>query len=118
VLAHEYETLRLAESTITARREALEELITHKINSGTVINGYALKPRYAQTKWKAGLTGDFLSAATGKPLIKAGIVTPAEAKRRGVPESVITALTDRPLIGTKLERIDADSEARRHFGNG
>jgi hypothetical protein len=62
------------------------------------------------------LTGEALSAATGVDLRKDGVVTPAEAKRRGVTEATVTALTERPVIGAKLERIDADREARRWFG--
>lgn len=116
VLAHERETLRYALATIENRADALEELMTHRIKSGRVIEGYALKTRYANTKWKTGLTGKALSAMTGKDLMKDGIVTPAEAKRRGVPETVITSLTDRPIIGTKLERIDANAEAAKIFG--
>lgn len=116
VLAYEYETLEQAAAVIKARYDALEELMTHKIKSGNAIQGYALKQRLAQTRWKPGLTGEALSAATGVDLRKDGIVTPAEAKRRGVSKETVEALTDRPVIGTKLERIDADREARRWFG--
>jgi hypothetical protein len=117
VLAYEYETLEQAAATIKNRFEALEELMTHRIKSGNVINGYALKQRLAQTRWKPGLSGVMLSAMTGVDLLKDGIVTPAEAKRRGVSKETVEALTDRPVIGTKLERIDANREARRWFGD-
>jgi hypothetical protein len=117
ILAHELDTLRYAEQIISDRREALEELMTHKIQSGQVIAGYALKQRLAQTRWKPGLTGDMLSIAAGVDLRKDGLVTPAEAKRRGVSETAIAALTDRPSIGVKLERIDADREGRKAFGD-
>lgn len=116
ILAHEYDTLTLAESIIKDRREALQELMTHKIRSGAVIQGYALKERYAQTRWKPGLTGDVLSIAVGVNLRKDGLVTPAEAKRRGVSDEAIAALTDRPSIGTKLERIDVQREAAKRHG--
>lgn len=116
ILAHEYDTLTLAESIIKDRREALEELMTHKIRTGTVIAGYALKQRYAQTRWKPGLTGDTMSMVTGVDLRKDGLVTPAEAKRRGVSETSIAALTERPSIGTKLEKIDVQREAAKRHG--
>lgn len=116
VLANELTTLNYAMATIKNRAEALDELMTHKIKNGAVIPGYALKTRYAQTRWKTGMSGEALSAATGRKLTKDSIVTPAEAKRRGVPEAVVAALTERPSIGTKLERIDADQVARKIFG--
>lgn len=116
VLAHEYETLERAEATIKTRREALAELMTHKIKSGEVITGYALQNRYANRTWIPGLTGAALSAASGKDLTKDATVTPAEAERRGVPKEVVEKLTTRAMIGVKLDRIDADAVARKRFG--
>jgi hypothetical protein len=117
ILAHELDTLRYAEQIIKDRREALEELMTHKIQSGQVIAGYALKQRFANRTWKPGLSGDVLSMVAGVNLRKDGLVTPAEAERRGVSKEGIAALTDRPSIGVKLERIDADREGRKAFGD-
>lgn len=117
-VAWEYETLNGAEGIIKARRDALEELMTFRIKSGQVIPGYALKQRQGQRRWMTGLSGAALSAAAGVDLTKDGLVTPAEAERRGVGKEVITALTERPNIGVKLERVDADAMARRVFGDG
>lgn len=118
VLAHEYETLDYAQNMIKTAIEAREELMTYRIKQGQVVHGYALQQRQGQRRWTPGLTGAALSAASGVDLRKDGIVTPAEAERRGVDKSVLAALTDRPLIGTKLSRIDADALARREFGEG
>lgn len=117
-VAWEYETLNGAEGIIKARRDALEELMTFRIKSGQVIPGYALRSRQGQRRWMTGLSGAALSAAAGVDLTKDGLVTPAEAERRGVGKEVITALTERPLIGVKLERVDADAMAQRVFGDG
>lgn len=116
VLAFEFETMRIAKATIENRFNAIEELMTHKINTGTVFHGYGLKVRRANRSWKAGLNGDVLSIAAGMDLRKVGVVTPAEAERRGLSESALTALTDRAIIGTKLERINVDAEARKALG--
>ncbi len=119
VLAYELEMLTIAEATITNRKTALEELITYRIaKGGEVFEDYALKPRYANTKWKTGFTGKFLSMVTGRDLIKDAVVTPAAAKRLGVPDSILADLTERPMIGAKLERITADKAARRWFNDG
>lgn len=115
-LIYEYELLQRAEATIKNRREAVGELMTHRINSGTVFNGYGLKPRLANSRWKPGITAEAITLASGVDVRKIDTVTPAEAKRRGMSEDVVKALTERPIIGTKLERIDADATARKHFG--
>jgi hypothetical protein len=97
-------------------RNARKELLTYRIQSGQVVQGYALKQRQGQRAWIAGMSGKALSAAVGADLTKDGIVTPAEAERRGVDKTLVTALTSRPIIGTKLERIDADAIGRKIFG--
>lgn len=118
VLEYDLEMLRIAEGTISNRKTALEELITYRIKAGgQVFEHYGLKPRYANTKWRKGFSGKFLSMVTGRDLTADATVTPAEAKRRGVPDDVIASLTERPMIGTKLERINIDAIARRAFGD-
>lgn len=119
-LAYEMDLLRRSYTTIKARADALEELITHKVRSGERVshNGRSaqLKPRLGQRTWAKGLNGKALSAATGLDLVKDSAVTPAEAERRGAPSELVKLLTERPNIGTKLEWIDVDATARRAFG--
>lgn len=116
VLTHELETLQMAVGMIENRRDALDELITHRIKSGEVFEGYALESRFGQRKWLTGLSGKALSLAAGVDLTKDGLVTPAEAERRGVNKAVVSQLTDRPVLGVKLKRIDADARGRAAFG--
>lgn len=118
MLAYEYELLLRASDTIGNRLNALKELMSHKIGNGDVIENYDLEPRYAHRKWNTGLTASALKVLTGIDLAKDGIVTPAEAERRGVPEEVVAAFTNRPMIDQKLKRIDPDKKARKIFGGG
>lgn len=116
VLAYELETLRFAGTFIENRRDALEELMTYRIKQGEVFDGWALEPRHGQRRFKPGLTGKGLSLALGVDLVKDGLVTPAEAQRRGLPVEVLDKLVDRPLLPSKLKQIDADAKARSVFG--
>ena len=118
LLAREMELMRQAVSMIEARRDAIEELVTHRIKQGEVFDGYMLERRHGQRRWKPGLTGAVLSALAGVDLAKDGAVTPAEAERRGVSKEAITALTDRPLLDPKLKAVDVDARARALFGDG
>lgn len=113
VLSHELDTLRTAQAILSARLDAVEELAIHRLKNGAVMPNYAIEHQYANTRWKGGLDAQLLSLATGKDLTKPGLVTPAEAKRRGVPETVVGLLTERPVTGTKLVRITADDRAKR-----
>lgn len=114
LLAYEMDLLRRAHQTIKNRADALEELITHKVRSGEIVSHdgrrASLKPRLGNRAWLPGIAPDVLCAMTGVDLTKPGVVTPAEAERRGAS---VDALTQRPNIGTKLEWIDVDSIARR-----
>lgn len=116
VLSRELDLLRTAESVISSRREALEELAAYRITRGAVVPFYAMTNQYANTRWKSGISPDALTAATGINCTKAGHITPAEAKRRGVSSVVIEALTERPQTGIKLTRASADERAQRIFG--
>ena len=114
-LAFELQTMKMAQATLKNRLQAIEELMTHRIRSGNVIPGYALDQNFGHRAWRSGMTGSMLSALTGVDLIKDGIVTPAEAERRGVSKEVVAALTDRPMIGVKLVQRDATEDAARIF---
>lgn len=116
LLTHELEIMRQAVTVIENRRDAIEELITHRIKTGEVFDGYVLERRYGQRRWRPGLTGAVLSMAAGIDLSKDGAVTPAEAERRGVSKEAIAALTDRPLLDPKLKAIDVNARARAAFG--
>lgn len=116
-LAWELETLARAQTTIENRLGAIQELMTHRIENGHDIKGYHLKARYANTRWRGNPSGKMLTAMTGVDCVKDATITPAEAKRRGVPEAVVDAMTERPMIGRKLERINVDQVARNAFGD-
>lgn len=116
VMAQEYALFQRAEKMLEIARTAREELMTHRIKEGQTFTGFALEKRLGQRKFKPGLTGKVLSVALGVDLVKDGLVTPAEAERRGVPEEVIAALVDRPTLPSKLKSIDVDAKARAAFG--
>lgn len=118
VLSHELDVLRIADATIKMQRDALEELITHKIKGGAIVPNYGLDQQFAHTRWKTGIAPEALSLVTGIDCTKPGAITPAEAKRRGVPEAVIKSLTDRPVTGIKLVRATATERAARLLNKG
>jgi hypothetical protein len=93
--------------------EALEELTKHRLRGGQIIDNYALDNQYGHTRWKSGLTAQSVALVTGVDVTKPELVTPAEAKRRGVPEPVIKSLTERPSTGVKLVRRSVDEHAKK-----
>jgi hypothetical protein len=115
-LAYELDTMRGAKAMMEAQLNALEELTAHRLRNGQIVDGYALEPQYANTRWKTGLSPEALTVASGINCVKPSAITPAEAKRRGMPEHIVKALTDRPQTGIKLIRTSADRRAQRLLG--
>jgi hypothetical protein len=113
-LSYELIMLANAEATIKNRAEALRELAIHRIKNGKIIPEFANETQRANTRWKSGFDATLVSAITGVDVTtKPGIVTPAEAGRRGVSEAVLKSMTERPITGTKLTRVNTDKRAKR-----
>lgn len=117
-LSFEIDILRIAQATLANRLSALEEMAMHRLKGGGVIENYASEAQYANTRWLPHIDAAMLYILTGKDLAKSATVTPAEAKRRGVPADVIKTLTERPMIGHKLTRVGANARAQRLLGKG
>ena len=115
-LSYEMDALRISTGMIAARLEALEELAKHRLKNGAVIDDYGLENQYANTRFKSGISGELLTMTTGINCVKTSTITPAEFKRRGGSETLITQLTERPLTGVKLIRASADTRAKRLLG--
>lgn len=117
-LSYELDVLTAAQSVIENRLDALRDLASHRLSLGQLIENYSRQATYANTRWRAGLDGATLSLMAGKDLTKpAALVTPTEAKRRGMSEAVIKSLTERPMTGQKLVRSTATERANRLLGN-
>lgn len=114
-LTQTLETLNRAQDMIEQRLKAFEELAKHRITQGQVIDNYSVEMGYGHTRWNDGMTPEILHMLTGKDLEQRKLVTPAEAKRRGVNPDVIKPLTERLPTGIKLVRVDANKKAARLF---
>lgn len=117
-LSKELDLIRSSLHTLKNRNEALEELASFRIRNGQVIENYAREQGYGNRRWNTGLTAEFLTALTGIDLAdKPSPVTPAEARRRGVSEDVVSSLSIRPKTTMKLVRVSADKRAKRLLKN-
>jgi hypothetical protein len=113
VVAFELDTLRAAQSMLSSRLSALEEMAIYRLKTGAVIPGYGAETQFANTRFVPGISPVALSIASGIDCTKPGMITPAEFKRRGGSQTVYDALTERPITGVKLVRASADKRAQR-----
>lgn len=114
-LSFNLDNLFRAQKMLEDRLKAFQELAKHRIQGGQVVDNYSVDLNYGHTAWKEGINAQALKVITGRDLSVEKLVTPAEAKRRGVDETTIKTLTERPMIGVKLERVKADKKAARIF---
>lgn len=115
VLSQTLETLERAEDMIKQSLKAFEEMAKHRIKGGQVVTNYGVETSLGNSKFNEGMTADILKMLTGIELSEPKLVTPAEAKRRGVNADVIKSISHRPITGTKLVRVDVNKKAARLF---
>lgn len=116
-LAFELNTLRIAQSSLNNRLDALEEMAKFRLKSGQILDGYGVENQLSNTDWKPGIDVAMMQMLTGKNLARPKLMTPGQAIKAGVPEDVIKPLTERRLTGVKLVRVDANKKAQKLFGN-
>lgn len=116
-LSYELEMLSRAKAVIDQRLDARTEVALDRIKKGSIIEKFDVETTLTNTRWKPGISAEMLEMTTGVSLTKKTIVTPAEAKRRGVSDSAVSQLTERVPTGHKLVRRDADKKAKKLLGD-
>ncbi|QXV72966.1 hypothetical protein [Edwardsiella phage PVN06] len=96
------------------RKTALEEQASHALRTGTRVPGWELKERKGRESWRSDaveqvlFVGDALGVDLRKP---ADVITPAQARKKGVDASVISAYTEHKS-SMVLSRVDTDKIKR------
>lgn len=116
-VARELVTLERAAKVLEQRHEWLKDIAKRGLKAGTIYPGWALETQKGQTTWT--IEPEALAKLTNQDVFQPRkLVTPAEAKRRGVDEKTIAENTTRPVIGDKLVRRDPDAYVRKKVGKG
>lgn len=115
-MASNLQFLRWAERIVKAATSAAETESLARHMAGDTLPGWGMSERLGQTKVTVG--PDAIRAMTGKdPLDGKDIkLTVADLKRAGLSERQIRTFTDRPVIGYKLEPLDASVLVERFTG--
>jgi hypothetical protein len=118
-LAYELDLLTQAKNVIEAGIDARSELAKHRLSQGKIIPNYHMDNQLTNRQWKKGVTPELMAVITGKNLSKPSkMVTPAEAIRQGVSETIIKAFCERVSTGRKLVREDVQKRAKRLLQKG
>jgi len=115
-LAAQYGIVKRARQALDDLKSGYEEQIKSMIRSGKSVPGYTLEPGKGRETWKAPIdeviaAGEMLGVDVSKP----GVLTPAQARKKGMDTNVVSAYSDVPVRGMKLVETSCD-KARQIFG--
>lgn len=108
--------LKRAQEVLKQSYDAYEDLAKHRLSEGNGVKGYSIVPALGQITWNKNINADFIKAMTGIDIRVEKLMTPAQAKKAGVPEDFVTECTYRPDNGLKLVAVDESKIAEKYFG--
>lgn len=111
------ESLTVAQDRVKLLISSLEDSALARIQAGESLPGYRAEVSYGRRVWQDHVTPATVEAFTQRDdLTETTLVTPAQAKKKGVDTSVINALSHTPKRGYKLGRV-TENDATRAFEN-
>lgn len=117
-LSRELRWLHEAQRLLEARVTGLEQQALHRLQSGAHLQDYGIDFTKPHRRWRANAEDVItMGALMGKDLAKAGreCITPAQAKKLGIDESVIAEYAFYPSGTAKLVPVDT-TKTRKLFG--
>lgn len=115
-LADEMRRMEYAQQKIKARLSGLQTQAETLIKRGKIVPGYEMAPTFARERWRDGAAeviaglGTLYNAKTTEPRV----VSPAAARRAGIPSSIVAMFAHKPSTGVRLQQSDPDA-ARKVF---
>lgn len=101
---------------LDARKTGLEEMAMAAIKAGNVVPGFALNSTTGRLGWTKPVEEVIaLGQMMGVEVSKPGVITPTQAIKAGLPDTLVAQYSGRPPGSLKLVVAD-DRKARRIFG--
>ena len=113
-MAREYKLLNEIEELISSRRKGLEQELMGLLKIGQDIPGYQLEQGYGRERWKSGTREvKALGEMFGVKTVLEIPITPKQAIKAGMLESVVRTNSETPLGALKL--IETQDKTKRYF---
>lgn len=101
---------------LEARKTGLEEMAAAQIKAGGSVPGFALDSTVGRLAWSKPVEEVIaLGQMMGVEVSKPGVITPTQAIKAGLPDTVVAGYSARPPGSLKLV-ASRDDKARRVFG--
>lgn len=108
--------LKRAQEILKQSYEAYQDLALHRLKDGKHLKGYSIQTALGNTTWENTVNAEFIKTMCGVDITVSKLMTPAQAKKAGVPEDLLNSCTYRPDNGFKLVSIDENKLAKKLFG--
>lgn len=115
-LSYVMDWIKRSMQVLSQAEQAYEDIAKARLKRGCIIPNYSLDISLGNTAWNEGVTPELIKTMTGVDVVKETMITPNQAKSKGVPESFLKILTSRENKGMKLLRIDSSKKAEKLFG--
>jgi hypothetical protein len=116
-VAAQMDQVKRALEVIKIKSDSLTELATARIKKGEIVPGYVTTKKYSNREWNAGITPVAIKAMTGIDVVETKFMTPAKAEKLGLHKDLVSQLTKRKFIGSKLEKRNSTEVGNKIFGN-
>lgn len=106
-----------AEKMLKDRIAAMQELMMHRLEQSEISQDWSIdRDQFGHTKFAPHVNPELIKTMTGIDIRKDAMLTPAQAIKKGVPESIIKAFSSRPKLPPKLVHRSAAKRAEKLFG--
>lgn len=116
-LSQELEILRRASGIIKDRCDALETAIMQRMSKGERFPNWTISQTFGRSDWTNKDVGINIGSMFGVTTHKVVPLTPNQAIKAGVPESIVNKFSAKNPTGMKLVNEDAVERARKAFKN-
>jgi len=116
-LADRLDEISRAMALLKQSEKAYNEVAMHRVERGKIVRGYMLQNDLANSTWKDWMTPELFAALTNRDICERKLPSLKAAREAEIPETLITAWTERRPKGKKLVRVNADDKGKKLFGN-
>lgn len=109
--------MKRASEVIKQTQKAYEDAALHQAKQGKQIPNYSIQKDLSNEQWKEGITSATIKAITGVDISKDAMITPGQAKKKGISEHVLKPFYERKEKGAKLVRVSDSERAKQMFGS-
>lgn len=116
-LSYILDEIARAKAVISQAEDAYNNLAFDRLQKGGYIKGYSLQNSLGNTEWKSNVTAETILLLSGMDLSVKQLISPTQAKKRGLSESILNTLTERKSKGFKLVKQDLSKKAEKLLGS-